>query len=797
MTRDNHTRLLSSTLLDGPVSASDIASWPSWARSHLAACPACQAQLDAERQLRRALSSLEASDLRSQRRGPPSTAECRERLARRRPLPAAALVRGGSPLPPVKLRSGASPLELVRTSRGVRAWHPDASQLLVLAGEVGQQPRMLRHLQEDSPGIGLDLAFEPPEGAHVVAVAACQPLEPEHWLAWLQDALAAGELEALIDDNRSAFVHLSRVHLPRPLRASMLRLRADPLPPALPEVAAMLKGAARAGRADNAALAAERYREALELAFSRGDDTGQIKAAAGLTYAFQGLGYQADSEAVMRWLVDTHALDATWASWVCRHLAMDALYRMDLETAMRWAQEAERFVGEQADWQKVVRLSVVSAVGRHAEAVSIARELADADVTAIASLRAQYQGVAAQASLGDAEGASCWLSELDEPAAPPLELVLERALMRAVLVSCAGESVNWQRESEDARHEIAPKDGGVLAAWDSPLLLRLADRARRDGHTTAAAALFRQRFMDTPRASRPDQRLLALASSYDGLLVLSPCRDAKLRQLAMSRRQLRTLIADARDELRGGGTLERCRTLGNLLFYDGQTGDGPIWVGSDGLLAGAPLLAVALSLLPDEAVPPAMRELAGLRQAPAVPSSPPCSTVVSLADAAGDLPWASREVGRGEAALWLRGKEVTRRRLALTDPVGLLHIGLHARREYGMPQLLFADGPMGPVEIASHRFEGAPVVVLAGCATAAASGAAGVERSLADAFLRAGASAVVATHWPVEDREIHDFVRSLVQAWPFDDPAVRVRDCCLALRSRGAPARCWAAPVVY
>jgi CHAT domain-containing protein len=127
----------------------------------------------------------------------------------------------------------------------------------------------------------------------------------------------------------------------------------------------------------------------------------------------------------------------------------------------------------------------------------------------------------------------------------------------------------------------------------------------------------------------------------------------------------------------------------------------------------------------------------------------------------------------------------------------LLHLGLHARREQGVPQLLFADGPLGPVEIAATPLPGAPVVLLAGCATGVSHTAAGVERSLADAFLRAGASAVIGTLWPVEDREILPFVRALVEAWPFQDVAATVASICLRLRQQGLPARCWAAPMVY
>jgi hypothetical protein len=194
---------------------------------------------------------------------------------------------------------------------------------------------------------------------------------------------------------------------------------------------------------------------------------------------------------------------------------------------------------------------------------------------------------------------------------------------------------------------------------------------------------------------------------------------------------------------------------------------------------------------------PALRELVGPRRAPPERAPGASSAIVSLADAQGDLPWAGREVEQGEAALWLRGKAVTRGRLRLPAPVGLLHLGLHAWREQGVPQLLFADGPMGPAEIAANPLPGAPLVLLAGCATGVSRTAAGVERSLADAFLRAGASAVIGTLWPVEDHEILPFVRAIVEAWPFSDVAEMVTSICVGLKRQGLSARCWAAPVVY
>ncbi|MAE44329.1 MAG: hypothetical protein CMF63_04985, partial [Magnetovibrio sp.] len=80
--------------------------------------------------------------------------------------------------------------------------------------------------------------------------------------------------------------------------------------------------------------------------------------------------------------------------------------------------------------------------------------------------------------------------------------------------------------------------------------------------------------------------------------------------------------------------------------------------------------------------------------------------------------------------------------------------------------------------------------------TAAQGQERGIERSLAGAFLKSGASAVVSTHWPVRDREFQGFVEALVDRWPFPDPALAVARVCRRLRRQGAPPRVWGAPVV-
>jgi hypothetical protein len=797
MTQPTHHRLLASGLLEGPVEPASVHAWPAWARAHLESCPACQAQLEAERCLRDAISQLSALERRLELRGPPSLAELGSSLALRRPPPAGSLVGRSAPMPRLQFRSGVSPLELVRTSRGVRAWHPEATELLVLAAGADHHPLLLRHLRERTPGVSLDIAYESVGGGRILGVASREDLDPDLWGAWMRDALDAGEIDDQVWGNRSDHVHLSLVTVPAPLRSSMLRLRADALPDATPKVSRLLGRAAEAGRRDDTVGAAALYRRALEHAFTANDATGQIKAAAGVAYALDGLGYGADGHQILRWVVETHALDRTWASWVCRRQGHNALQAMDVEAAERWLEESQALGGNEPGWIEMLHMAIAFARDDHQQVVDSAAVVVEEDVRPASVFLARRRAATALLKLGQPERAQ---EEREAAGAMPeelLELELEIALLEVIERQHRGEPVDWDAVIADLLPVIGTKDGAVLSTWDHRPLLLLAERARLDGAHRAAATLFRLRFLDCLRAPDPRHELLAVAAVDDGLLVLSPNGVPRVRHLGFTRAQFSALVARARDELRGEGRLDACRTLGAILFPDGHVTRAPLLVASDGLLVEAPIAAVAYAVSERGAPTATLRELVGMRRAPLAVPRDPLPGIASLADANADLPWAAQEVLQSEATLWLRGKHVIRDRLRLAEPVGLLHIGLHARREHGLPQLMFADGPLGPAEIAASPLPGAPVVLLAGCATGVVNAADGVERSLADAFLRAGASAVIATRWPVEDREMLPFVRALVEAWPFRDVPSQVAMACAQLRRQGHPARCWAAPVVY
>ena len=796
MTDSAHDRLQASQLFDGPVDSLAVKHWPAWARAHLGGCPGCQSLLAAERQLRAAVQLLDGVDQRGLRRGPPTQAERATRLAARRPLPLGEIAPKVQPLAERVLRFAASPLELRRTSVGIRVWHPDALEILVLMTEEGGRPAVLHHRREASAGVGLDLSCRPAQGGRVLALASNRPLEPEHWLVWFRDALAADQLNELVQDNQSVFVHAAHATIPPPLRSSLLRIQPEPLPDASPGVAALLKRAAAAGRGDDAMLAASLYRQALELAFTTNDPTGQVKAGMGIALSLQGMGYGSDGVRVLRWVIQHHYLDATWATWVCHHMANGALRSLDLDAAESWVNEARTVSGTQDGWTKLVSLSVLNARGDWAGVGRVAETLVDEPLPAVQRAHISVLAATALIQQGRLAQAREVLAGIEQPEDPPLETLLHRAVADAMLASATRLGPRWDELLEGLVPTFSDKDGGLLSSWDVPPLLRLVELAHRAGDPKAAADLLRLRFFDSERARAPEQRLLGLCASFNGLQLVGPAEHSRARRLSLSPQRLRELVVQARDELRSHDDIEPCRSLAHLLFEGGDLEPGQVWVGSDGLLADAPMLAIAASIGGDARKLPAFRELVGIRRSPPTRDGR-CIDIVSLADAQGNLPWAAQEVSRSEASLWLRGKAVTRSRLQLDAPCGLLHLGVHARREQGVPELLFADGPMGPLEIAQLSLPGAPVVLLAGCFTAVARAELGVERSLADAFMRAGASSVIATRWPVLDREMHRFVRALVEAWPYDDVAAQVAQVCLDLRAQRVHARCWAAPVVY
>lgn len=88
-----------------------------------------------------------------------------------------------------------------------------------------------------------------------------------------------------------------------------------------------------------------------------------------------------------------------------------------------------------------------------------------------------------------------------------------------------------------------------------------------------------------------------------------------------------------------------------------------------------------------------------------------------------------------------------------TPPAEVLHFAVHGRWDPAGPQdgLILVDGVLSPDQVLSGRLAGHPLVFLNACQVGQGSEALGDYAGLAAAFLRIGASAVVAPLWSIDD----------------------------------------------
>jgi CHAT domain-containing protein len=163
-----------------------------------------------------------------------------------------------------------------------------------------------------------------------------------------------------------------------------------------------------------------------------------------------------------------------------------------------------------------------------------------------------------------------------------------------------------------------------------------------------------------------------------------------------------------------------------------------------------------------------------------------------LGDPRGDLPSARDEAEAVAARLGVvpeLGPAATSAALAGARRAGLLHIAAHSAVDAEGPRLLLADRAVNRSEILAS--DGAPaVVVLASCGGAVARDDAGWG-SLAAAYIAAGADAVIAASWSIEDTATRRFVEELYRHPVREQPARAL--AAAQLRSRAmVPARIWA-----
>lgn len=793
-----HERLARHGLLAGSLSSDSRARWPAWARSHFDTCQACQTLHHAEQALRgqRAVPTDSPHALPPR----PTARVLRARAERHAAPPLTALFDRALPFSAeLTERNGPSPMRLYRTDTGVRGWHPEARNLALFALPRDRHPTLIRDFESPRPGVSFDIPYQPEEDTDVVAVASRQQVETFHLLLWFNDVVREGALEEALSDSHSDLVHLARLQIPASVRVLDISTQETDLPEVRPEVSALLKEAAGLGRDSYYQAAARRYVEARNLAVALGDRTGRIKAALGLVMALTSLGYLEDAENVLVDLTRQETFDAEWGEWVCQLLFRLSIESSDLEAAGRYLRLLRsRFASElplsrAMEYQYAVasgnRESVPTPHGPYSQSASDPLHCF-LELSEIRHLNA----------CGRSEQAGDRLRHLrDRVRGARFTATAELwfTFCQAEIAHALGEPVDWDRATRTVEATLATLHGEFFEARTAQVLVEMASLALRHGQPDHATRLFQLRFGASPTPMATEPAILGVAATPNGLLAGVPGQDPYLRHIAFRSEQFRGLVNRASEEVQRDTRWETVHLLNSLLFPDQRLPTGEVLVASDGLLASAPLLPIALRTGRNGKNPPVFRDLlANRRRLPQVHPGL-CDRVVSLADAQNDLPSASREVAPGEADLRLRGSEVTRAALSDLGPVGLLHVAIHTRRERGMPELLVADGALTPPEIASIRLQGRPVVLLSSCASGELSLHRGVERNLAGAFLEAGAALVVATRWPVKDEPMYEFTRAFMCRWPFRAVPQVVTRICLELRERGLPPSVWAAPVVY
>jgi CHAT domain-containing protein len=145
-------------------------------------------------------------------------------------------------------------------------------------------------------------------------------------------------------------------------------------------------------------------------------------------------------------------------------------------------------------------------------------------------------------------------------------------------------------------------------------------------------------------------------------------------------------------------------------------------------------------------------------------------------------------------------------RLAAAGGMRSLHLAAHGRVDFERPILSYValtaagedDGFLSVVEIMRLALR-TDLVVLSACQ----SGRGGTVRGegvygLVRAFMVAGAPAVVASQWKVDDRATRELMEDFYRRWtPGTSPAEALHAAQGALREKGVPAKHWAAWVLW
>ncbi len=577
----------------------------------------------------------------------------------------------------------------------------------------------------------------------------------------------------------------------------------DPL-----DVAGMARTYRALGRLDSAAAAARRH-DGLrhdwrpsevpllpDLMAARGDVTGATRAL------------QEWAEARLRG-ADQQGAAAALLAW-----GRMAYRGADLETAMAASVRAESLAGRSASpaeaaGARLLRARILSRRGEHDSAAAFARrtarELAQADLPL---LRIEALGVLGEIHARRGERARALAAfgeaaDLVDAVSAGLQRDRDRAAYRAEQLLPFDHALTLLlRES--------PTDDAAILAWS----------ARRK-----AAALRLSLGGGTPPAAPPLSRVQRTLDAHT-LLLDYIVLDSLAAVVVVTRRSVRTIPLDrSRDAL---ATMSDRVVRGMSQTWGGRVDAARIRVDSAALRAlsrallepalaelrdaqrvlvsaDAAILAVPLEMLPDPAAP-----ARPWLDAVAVAYLPGAWAVGPLTQRASGPVWVAAQPAPGEAA------EVAAIRRAWGTPrvsllaerdateeavergaagAGVLHFVTHAVDDAVEPDASHlrlapgaeSDGFLHVSEIARWN-RTAPTVILSACATASGAAVAGEGPfSLSRAFLRAGARAVVATHWPVGE-SASDLTAELHARLARGEPII---DALAAARRkvRGDPAR--------
>lgn len=774
----SHEDLVAAGLLDGALDVASRSRWPRRAQEHFRRCTRCRTLAMGD--------VVVAASAHALRRGPaPPMPPMSVFLAPRRivAIPTLASIAPAQPRDErgrYRDHQGHS-LELVMEGNAVRAFDPDARCLALLSWSASAGPRLLSEKTARSLGVTLTHTAPVAAEATLVAIGSADRLDLEAVQLWMEDHGDAA-VSALIAEAPTTGLAVRSLVVRPPMEPQHLNVVGASLPELAEDIRAWMRAGAAATAEDHPRDALTQYRKALHLAREREDVAGRVRASLGLAILLDDLGYRDDAWRVLAEITHDVPLDRDHAGKVARAMVQRCRAAGRAAEAAGWLEEAGRW-SEADDAQLLVgRMTLAFDGERWAEVLVCSGHAAFARLPERQQSLLQRKAAIAACRVGMRGRAE----ELLADAAPTqtAEGAMWDALARA--------DVAGARRDADASSELVARFRAVLgAASDAPTVWQLRAVSVAVGVLVAwgerrlAWSLARLAFLEADAASDDRVGLIGILSDATGSWIVEPAPGV-LRYVPLGGRAVAALGARARES---GRLMEHAEgSQDAVLSLLGNPQGGTVLFGSTDGPHDLPVLANPHVPLAVRCVPP------GTRHRVLAPTS---RDVVSIADPFGDLPGAAAEVCPTQCAMSLRGPNAKKAALAALPDCGLLHLGVHAARTDGMPELLFADGALTPDEIETFALPSHPVVLLSGCATAQRSGDLGVEQSFATSFRRAGASAVICTRWPVTDHEMATFTCELMARWPFGDVIAAVSDVCRALEKSGEAGELWRSIVVY